>query len=162
MISSRLLLTGLLMAALAGTAAAQRGGGGGRSGGGMDIPNVGPARMNRMDFFSQVLALKKDQKKEVRSIMDAGEKEAAPLRDQLSKSREEVAAAIEAGKSQAEIGQAVRNCADVESKMTGVELKAFAQVYKLLDSDQRSKTRPVFMMMSGIFGGKNWTEIPSE
>ena len=90
----RLLLTTLL---IAGMASAQRGGGGGRGGMGNNMPMAGAARVNRLDLMGQVLNLTKDQKKDVKTIMDDGQKEAAPLRDQLAKCRAVVAAAIQAG-----------------------------------------------------------------
>ena len=156
---SRMLLTGALIAALAGTAAAQRGGGGGRNrGGDMGAPFT-PAEMNRMDQMTAMLKLNKEQKKQVKETMDEGQKEALPLHEQLTKSRDDIAAAVQAGKSQDEVNQAVKACADVESHIANIELKSFAQIYNLLDADQRAKTRPVFMMMSGVFDGKNWTTV---
>jgi len=47
--------------------------------------------------------LNKDQKKQVRSILDDGQKEAMPVRDQLLKGRQSIAQAVAAGKSQDEI-----------------------------------------------------------
>ncbi len=159
----RLLLTGILFTAVA---FAQRGGGGGDMGGGemgggrggMSLPNIGPPRMSRLDTMSGILKLTKDQKKEVKSIMEEGQKEAAPLRDELTKGREQIAEAVASGKSQDEVNQAVKAYAEVEGRMARIELDAFAKVYKLLDSEQKSKSAPVFQMMAGIFNNKNWNE----
>jgi Spy/CpxP family protein refolding chaperone len=152
-----LLLTGILFTTVA---FAQRGGGGGDMGGGdmggrgngMSVPNIGPSRMSRLETIT------KDQKKEVKSIMEEGQKEAAPLRDELTKSRELIAEAVASGKSQDEIGQAVKAYSELEGRMARIELDAFAKVYKLLDSEQKSKSAPVFQMMAGIFNNKNWNE----
>jgi Spy/CpxP family protein refolding chaperone len=133
------------------------GGGGGRAGG-LSVPNIGPSRMSRLDTMSGILKLTKDQKKEVKSIMEDGQKEAAPLRDELTRSREQIAEAVASGKSQDEINQAVKSYAELEGRMARIELDAFAKVYKLLDSEQQSKSAPVFQMMAGIFNNKNWNE----
>jgi hypothetical protein len=153
----RFLLVTLLVA---GMASAQRGGGGGGRGGmGNNMPMAGAARVNRLDLLGQVLNLTKDQKKDVKTIMDDGQKEAAPLRDQLAKSRAEVAAAIQAGKSQDAVDQAIKAYADVQTQMTAVEMKAFAGIYKDLDSGQQQQANRLFAMMNGVFKGKSWMDI---
>jgi Spy/CpxP family protein refolding chaperone len=157
--ATRFLAAGLLAAAMAMTASAQRGGGSGRNSGmGDNMPMASPARMNRMDILEKALSLNKEQRKDVKNIMDEGQKEAAPLRDQLAKGRADVAAAVESGKADT-VDQAVKSYAELQSKMAAIELKAFAQIYKVLDSDQQQKTRDIFPMMSGIFHGKNWMEV---
>src|SRR5579883_1031109 len=156
----RFVFTAILTAALASTALAQRGGGGGgnRNNMGGDMgPQVRPAPPSRLDLLTQFLNLSKDQRKDVKNIMDEGRKQAAPLREQMAKSRAEMAAAVEGGKAE-EIDRAVKSYAGLETKMAEIELKSFAQIFKLLDNDQQSKTRAVFTMMAGIFQGKNWTE----
>lgn len=151
----RLLLSVIL---LAGVAAAQGRGGGSRNGGGNNMPSTGPARISRLDMLGQFLSLTKDQKKDVKTIMDDGQKEAAPLHDQLSKARAQVAAAIQAGKSQDEIGQAIKAYADIQAQMAAIEMKAFAGIYKDLDSAQQQNAPRLFAMMNGVFKGKNWME----
>lgn len=155
---TRFLAVGFLAAAMAVTASAQRGGGNRNSGMGDNMPMGSPQRMNRMDMLEKALSLNKDQRKDVKNIMDESHKEAAPLRDQLVKGRADVAAAVESGKSDA-VDQAVKSYADLQTKMAAIELKAFAQIFKLLDSDQQQKTRDVFPMMGGVFSGKNWMEV---
>ena len=155
---SRYVLLGVLTAALAATASAQRGGGGGGRGGGMGGGGGMMSPPNRMEQLTQALNLNKDQRKEVKSILDEGQKEAAPLREQLAQARAQVAAAIDGGKSQAEIDQAVKSYADLQARMAAIEMKAFSRLFKALDADQQQKTRPVFVMMSGLFLSKNWAE----
>jgi hypothetical protein len=155
----RFLSVGFLAAAMAVTASAQRGGGGSRNSGMGDNMQMGSApRLNRMDMLEKALSLNKDQRKDVKNIMDESQKEATPLREQMVKGRADVAAAVESGKADG-LDQAVKSYADLETKMATIELKAFAQIFKLLDSDQQAKTRDVFPMMSGVFNGKNWTEV---
>ncbi len=160
----KMWLTGILAAGLA-CAQGPMGGGmpeaGGRGmvggGRGVDMPVV-PSRPNHLEMISQMLALTRSQKKDVKSILDEGQKEAAPVRERLAKTRAHVAEAIQAGKSQDEIDRAVKDCAAAEARMAAVEMQAFARIYKSLEQDQRSKVTPVFLMMAGIFKGKNWNE----
>ncbi len=133
-------------------------GGGGRNGGGMAMPSYGPSRITRLERMTSILNLNKNQKKEVKSIMDEGGKQGASLRDQLVKGREQIAEAVASGKSQDQIDLAVKEYAGLEGEMARIELDAFSKIFKLLDSEQRTKSGGVFQMMAGIFSSKNWNE----
>lgn len=134
----------------------------GKKGGGGNIPDMPmmTGSANRMDQISQILKLDKDEKKQVKTIMDDAQKEAAPVRDRMEKTRSAVAEAVGGGK-QDQIDAAVKDYASAESQMAGIEMNAFAKLYQTLDKEQQSKSPQVFMMFSGIFMGKNWTEAPS-
>lgn len=153
----RTLFLGLALAALT---FAQGKKGGSRGGGDMqDIPMMGGA--NRMDMISNMLKLDKEEKKQVKTIMDDAQKEAAPVREDMEKSRLALAEAVASGK-QEEIGSAAKNYAAAETKMAGIEMNAFAKVYEALDKEQQAKSMALYGMMPGIFKGKNWTEAPSQ
>ncbi|MGA2770751.1 MAG: hypothetical protein ABSG26_08050 [Bryobacteraceae bacterium] len=150
----RFLLAGILAATLA---SAQRGGGGrGGGAGGPVMPmNSSP---DKLAILTDDLKLNKDQKKLVKTVLDEGQKEAAPLRDEAVKSRQAIGEAVSAGKSQDEIDKLVKSQADIESQMAGVEMRAFVKIYKELDKQQQSSAQILFQMMNGIFKGKNWNE----
>lgn len=153
----KLVTIGLLMVSLA---AAQRGGGGGggRGGrGGGDGVVMFPSAKNHLELMADELKLSKEQKKDVKTLMDEAQKEAAPLKEQLAKSRTQLVTAIESGK-QDEIDKAIQSHSVIEAQMTTLEMKAFAGIYKMLDADQKSKSRTVFVMMPGIFRAKNWVD----
>jgi Spy/CpxP family protein refolding chaperone len=161
-----LLLTGILLTTVA---FAQRGVGGGEemgggmgegggARGGLSLPSISPSRMSRLDTMAAILKLNKEQKKQVKSIMDEGQKQGAAVRDEIAKRREQLGEAIASGKSQDEISQAVKAYAELEGQMARIELDAFAKIYQLLDNEQRSKTAPIFQMIAGIFMNKNWNE----
>jgi len=154
----RFICTGLLViGVLAIPVLAQRGGGGGGSnGGGANIPAVGFNAATRFDRLSDALKLNKEQKKEVKATLDDAQKTAAPVHEQIMNSRQAIAEAVAAGKSQDEIKQLVNSSAVLDARMAGIELKAFARIYQGLDKDQRTRTAPIFMMMKGLFNGKNW------
>jgi Spy/CpxP family protein refolding chaperone len=148
----RTLFVGLALAALA-FAQGKKGGGGGANM--PEIPMAG--NTNRMDRFSEILKLDKDEKKQVRTIMDDAQKEAMPVRDQMEKGRLALAQAAAGGK-QEEIDAAAKTYAAAESQMAGIEMNAFAKIYQALDKEQQTKSPQIFAMFPGIFKGKNWTE----
>lgn len=155
----RLLLIGVLAASL-GLAQGKKGGGGG--GGDMGSGSPMPAAMpTKFDNMSNALNLTKDQKKAVKTMLDDGAKEAAPLRDQLSKSRLAVAEAVQNKKSPDDINQAVGASAAVATQLEELEMKTFAKIYTSLDENQKANKTAVtmvFQTMNGIFRNKNWNE----
>jgi len=116
-----------------------------------------PSSVSRMDQFTQILKLDKDEKKTVKSVMDDAQKEATPVNDQMEKGRLAVAQAVAGGK-QEEIDGAVKSYAAAETQMAGIEMNAFAKIYNALDKDQQQKSQQIFQMMPGIFKGKNWNQ----
>src|SRR5690349_7397452 len=135
----KVILIGLLAAA---SALGQRGGGGGggRGGGGGMAPMGSFGAKHKLDQLTDMLQLSKEQRKDVKGLMDEAQKEAAPLKDELSKSVAQLSAAVQGGK-QDEIDNAVAAHSQADAKMTAIEMKAFAGLYKLLDPDQRTKSR---------------------
>jgi hypothetical protein len=151
----KLLLAGILAATLA---SAQRGGGGGGRGASTSpLPPMG-GQGDKLTILTNNLKLNKDQKKLVKTVLDEGQKEAAPLRDEAARTQQAIGEAVAAGKTQDEIDQLVKSHAAMESQMAGIEMKAFVKIYRELDKDQQSKAAVLFQMMNGIFKGKNWNE----
>jgi hypothetical protein len=149
----RFSLAGLLLAALA---TAQRGGGGGGRGGapGMDIQI--PRNVSRLEQISDYLKLSKDQKKEVKSILDDGQKQANPVKDEMVKDRLAIAEAVAGGKPQEEIDKATGAYGAASAQMTAIEMKSFVKVVDTLDADQKQRAAMLFRMMPGLFKGKSW------
>jgi hypothetical protein len=156
----KILLTGLLVAAVA---LGQRGGGGGSGGkGGESMGGMGGgggfARVDRLDTLSTMMKLTKDQKKMVKATLDEGQKEAAPVRDQLAKTRKAIAEAVVAG-GQDGLAAAVNSHAAAEAQMVTIELKAFAKIYPTLDKEQQQGARDFYSrILPGMFKGKSWNE----
>jgi hypothetical protein len=142
----------------AAASAPQRGGGGG-GGGFAPAPQI-----TRLDSLEADFKLTKDQKKAVKTILDDDHKTAAPIREALARTRTAIAAAIQGGKSQADIDAAVNAYAEQAAAMAALEMKALGQVLQALDQNQRSNTdavRSAFFMMRGIFlDNKKWDEVP--
>jgi len=149
----------LLMVILASAPVfAQRGGGGGRGGGG-EMSGVFTPGVTRLDIITQVLQLNKDQKQFTKTAFDAAQKEAAPVREQLTKSHLGIGAAVQTGKSQEEVNALIRSHTALEIQMTEIELKAFTKVYLQLDKTQQGQASALFQMMKGMFAERNWNTV---
>ena len=147
------------------------GGGGGRGGGGGGMGGGGGRGMSqssKLDSFTQMLTLDKDQKKQFKSLMDETAKEATPLRDQISKSKAELSAVAATGKIPDELDKLVESYSMQKAQMAQLEMKAFSGIFKSLSPEQKQRPCPgrggstltcsarVFDMFSEIFMKKNW------
>jgi hypothetical protein len=149
---SRLFIVGILVSTLAfAQGKGSKGGGSGNS------PMMQQGSVSRMDQFTQILKLDKDEKKAVKTIMDDAQKDATPVKDQMEKGRLAIAQAVAGGK-QEEIDAAAKSYAGVETQMAGIEMNAFAKIYNALDKEQQQKSPQIYQMMPGIFKGKNWNQ----
>ena len=142
---------------LAAPALAQRGGGRGTA------PSA-DFQLTRLEILASSFTLTKDQKKAVKTILDAAHTRAASARDGLPRTRAAIAAAIQANKEQAEIDRAIGEYAEQAAAMTAVEMTALAEIIQTLDPTQRANTaaiRSAFFLMRGIFlDKKRWDDIP--
>ena len=159
----KLLMAGLLCASLAMAQGGSSGGGRGRGGGAgeMDPRAGGPPSSNRFENIANFLSLNKDQRKTVRTILDEDAKEAAPIREQMSKSRIAVGEAIVANKSEAELKQVAKTASDLDVQISQIEIKAFVHTYAALDPIQKKDMRGLgqaLALMNGMYHIKNWTE----
>ena len=153
----------VFLAVAVGTHAfAQRGGGG--RGGADGGDGFSPVQLTRMGTLESVFKLTKDQKKRVRTILDEAHTGAAPIRASLTRTHAAIAAAIQAGQSQAEIDSAARSYGEQAAAMTAVEMTVLAQIFQVLDDAQRANPaalRTAFYLMYGIFlDNKQWDEVP--
>jgi len=148
----RLLLSGILAVTLA---SAQRGGGGK---GASSAPIMMSNQPDKLAMLTDTFKLNKDQRKLVKTVLDEGQKDTLPLRDEAIKSRLAIGEAISAHKSQDEIDQLVKGHAAIESQMADIEMKAFVKIYQGLDKEQQPRAQMLFQMMNGIFKNKNWNE----
>ena len=152
---NKLLVAGLLCTSLA----MAQGPGGGR--GDMGPPMMaGPPSTNRFDNIANSLNLNKDQRKTVRAILDEGAKEAAPIREQMSKGRIAVGEAIVAKKSEDELKQVAKTASDLNAQLSQIEIQTFAKMFAALDDIQKKDMRGLghaLFLMNGMYHIKNWT-----
>ena len=142
---------------LATPALAQRGGGRG------SLPSA-DFQLTRLEILASSFTLNKDQKKAVKTILDAAHASASSARDGLTRTRAAIAAAIQANKEQAEIDRAIGEYAEQAAAMTALEMTALAEIIQTLDPAQRANTaaiRSAFFLVRGIFlDKKRWDDIP--
>jgi Spy/CpxP family protein refolding chaperone len=150
---TRLFILGIALSTLV-FAQGKKGGGGGGGGNG---PMMQQGPVSHMDQFTKILKLDKDGKKQVKSIMDEAQKEATPVKDQMEKGRLAIAQAVAGGK-QEELDASEKSYAVTATQMASIEMNAFTKIYKLLDKEQQQLAPQIYLMMPGIFKGKNWTE----
>ena len=158
----------LTVAIVAGTIAApmaQRGGGGGGMRGGGRGMTMGVAP-TRLQVLTAILALSDEQKKQVKQILDAEYKAAAPLREELAKSRETLGFAIRDEQGQSVIEEAVSEYAVPVGAMAAAEMKALAKIIGVrgpLSKDEppsSSAIQTAAYIMRGAFIGKKWDTAP--
>jgi Spy/CpxP family protein refolding chaperone len=158
---TRLALAAVLVAAVATAGFAQRGGrgaGGGDTGGGQMT-----LEFSRLEQLTRTFKLTRDQKDKVKAFLDDAQKNAAPIRDGLTETRNAIAAAIQSGKDQKDIDEAVKGYATQATAMTELEMRALARVLQTLDPDQAANAAGVqtaFFMVRGMFLSKKWDVIP--
>ena len=157
----RCLVALTTVAGMASLALAQRGGGGrGPQGaeddGGYAALAARAYQQTRLERFTELLRLNKDQKNGAKEIFDAAQKEAVPVRDQILKSRTELASAYLDKKPQAEIDQLSTAYASQVAQMASIEMRAFAKLYDSLSPDQQKKIGQAFPLVSGMFSGRDW------
>ena len=153
----KLLIAALLCTSLSFAQRNRNRGGGDDSNG----PPMPMASATKLDNIAGALNLSKDQKKAVKTILDDGAKEAAPLRDQISKGRIAVGEAIDAKKGEDELKQVARAESDLATQLAQLEMKTFAKIFGALDDNQKKDSHglsQVLRVMNGIYRNKNWNE----
>jgi hypothetical protein len=135
-VASKLLLTGVAIAAFVASLAAQGGGAGGGT---------------RLDEFASKLKLDaKTQVPALQPIFADGAKAAAPLAQEMLTLRQKLVN-LELVDNAAEIAATKVAYADAAARMAGVEVAVFQKVYALLQPYQQSKAPDAFDYMAGFF-----------
>jgi hypothetical protein len=155
----KLIVASLLCATLA----LAQGGKGSRNSSKMG-DNMGAAPMGpptRFEDIAGALNLNRDQRKTARTILEDGAKEAAPLRDQLSKSRVSVGEAVTANKGMDDLKQIAKTSSELAVQISQLEIKAFVKIFGLLDDTQKQDMRGLGRALSlanEMYHIKNWND----
>lgn len=150
-----LLAAAVVLGACSILASAQRGGSG--------APPT-PLEQTRLNILESAFKLNKSQKKAVKTILDDAHRNAASVRESLTRTHAAIAEAIESSKGQDVVDAAVNQYALQAAAMTAVEMQALAQILQALDQEQRANgagVRSAFFLMRGIFlDNKRWDDVP--
>jgi hypothetical protein len=139
----------------------QRGGGAG-TGGGMRMGGRGFVPLTRLTALVGVLGMSEAQKKRTKEILDAEYRAAAPLREQLLKTRTAIGEAIQGELESSFITQLVADYSAPVAEMAAAEVKALVKLLAL-EPDQQTNSRAVEIsasLMRGAFIGKKWDTTP--
>jgi Spy/CpxP family protein refolding chaperone len=93
----------------------------------------------RLDFMATALDLTAAQKETAKGIFDQAKTSAQPIRDQLKQNHEAMAAAIKAGKSEAELTQLATQEGTLMGQLAAIRAKAFSSFYAQLTPEQKTK-----------------------
>jgi hypothetical protein len=167
----RILLAGIVAAALAfsqGRGAGDMGGdgmggggggmGGGRGGmgGGMGDGMSGgggprPQRLSKIEQFYEKLKLNKDQKEEAAKILTETAPKTRDVAEQITNGRRAIATALLQKKTDEELKPMVDAYAAVCAQMTTFEAEAFGKIYAGLKPNQQKNAAQAFELLSGVF-----------
>lgn len=127
------------------------------------IPDYSRATKGRLDAMEAAFTLTKEQKNNIKTLMDDAHKTAAPIRDALTTTHAAIGAAIQASKGQPEIDAATKAYAEQATAMMALEMKTLAGIMKELTEEQRASSAAIsqtFFAMRSAFLNKNWNDIP--
>jgi Spy/CpxP family protein refolding chaperone len=132
--------------------------------GGMLFANEQASRpQRRLDFLASKLDLTDAQKQSAQSIFAQSREAAKPVIEQLKQGHEAMAAAIKAGKSEAELTQIATQQGALVGQLSAIHAKAFSQLYAQLTPDQKVKADQLHQGMKGSWRhhrGSEHTEKP--
>lgn len=121
-------------------------------------PSTGaPNRMaNRLDKLATLLNLTPDQKTQIGGILQNSFTEAKPLMTQMRDNRQAIEQLVKSGNA-ANFDQQIQPLANTQasltSQLTVIHAKAMAQVWNLLNADQRTKADQLHQLMGpGMMG----------
>jgi hypothetical protein len=112
------------------------------------------AALGRLDILTNLFSLDGDQKREIRTWLDAAHKAQADTRKGLADTRAALLDAVRAGGDQAAIDAAAAAYATHVTTMTDAEMAVFAKILLRLSPEQRDDQQAVgtaFHLMRGIF-----------
>jgi hypothetical protein len=158
----RLLLIAVLAAGFGFAQEDDMGGGGGRGGGDMGGGGGGamaPRTPTTLDRLVTQCKFNDAAKKSAKTTLDAAHKEAAALRKQIPLNRDQIAKAVQAGQSPAEIKQLAEAQGTALAEIKQLELKAFATIYNGMTADQKKASgQALYVALNGLLLKKNWNE----
>ncbi len=102
-------------------------------------PGFGPGGGMLGGMIGHMLDLTDAQKEQIKTITKAAFDSNQTLMTQLKASREAERAAIQAGKSDAELAQLAQSYAPLHTQLSATRLQTEAKIYKVLTPEQRAK-----------------------
>jgi periplasmic protein CpxP/Spy len=101
--------------------------------------------------LAEQLNLTDAQKETAKAAFQQARQQAQPIRQQLRDNREALAAAVKAGKGEADIQQLANTTGTLMGQLTAIRTEAFAKVYATLTPEQRTKADQLHEQMKSRF-----------
>jgi Spy/CpxP family protein refolding chaperone len=89
--------------------------------------------------LAQALNLTDAQKAQAKTIFQQARESAKPVREELKENREALAAAVKAGKKDADLQKLAMEQGKLRGQMVAIRTEAFAKFYQTLTPEQRTK-----------------------
>ena len=106
---------------------------------------------HRLAFLTKQLNLTDAQQAAAKDIFSQARTDSQPFIEQLKTGHEAVAAAVKAGKSDAEVAQIAQQQGAVMGQLAAVHAKAMARFYAQLTPDQKTKAEQLHDQMKAHF-----------
>jgi Spy/CpxP family protein refolding chaperone len=120
-------------------------------------PGAGKGMANHLDKLATLLNLTPDQKTQIAGIFQNSFTQAQPLMTQMRTNRQAIEQLVKSGSAEnfdAQIQPLAATQASLTSQLTVIHAKAMAQVWNLLNPDQRTKAEQLHELMGpGLMGG---------
>ena len=153
-VMKRILLGLILAAIIIPSALAQQPAArpGGRSGGFQGM--VDPARRSELmvERLAEDIGLNKDQRKQMKGVIDNAQSSSKPLQQELQDTRKEIKEDIKAQKNEAELDALHQKLGATYAKLAAVQSSAFADALKLLKDDQKEDADTIYDTLSVVTG----------
>lgn len=99
----------------------------------------GPQRGGRIEFLAGYLSLTDDQKTQAKAIFDAAEQQAQVVQGQVASARDDIKAAVKAGKPDTTFDTLGAALGALEGQLAAIDGKAQAKFYAVLTPEQQAK-----------------------
>jgi Spy/CpxP family protein refolding chaperone len=116
-----------------------------------------PARRSEMmvQRLAEDVGLNKDQRGQIKDILDKAQTAAKPLQQELQDTRRQIKEAVKAGKSSDDVNALHQKLGASYAKLAAVQSNAFADTLKILKGDQKEDADSIYDtigMMTGVGG----------
>jgi hypothetical protein len=97
-----------------------------------------------LDMVSGQIGLDKDQRKQMKSVLDEARAASKPVQEQIEKNRSALLAELKAGKTGDQLVKFHKTHGALEEKLSAAQSKAFTSVLAVLKPDQRANADMLF------------------
>jgi hypothetical protein len=105
-----------------------------------------------VERLAEEIGLNKDQRKQMKELIDSAQTSAKPLQQELEDTRKLIKEAVKGEKKQADIDSLHQKLGATYAKLAAVQSSAFADAIKLLKDDQKEDADSIYDTLSAVTG----------